>query len=91
MILNAAQKKTMKEFWQNYIDSDYSKVIFIDKCAFKGGKQRSRKWWSDKVNYKILSIKLKYKINVWDGICLIAKISLRFFYENMNTELYGDI
>ena len=28
-ILNAAQKKTKTEFCQNYIDSDYSKMIFI--------------------------------------------------------------
>ena len=30
-------------------------------------------------------------MNVWGGICLIGKISLRFFNENMNTELYVDI
>ena len=41
MILNAAQKKTRKEFCQNYIDSDYSKMIFIDECVFIGGKKEA--------------------------------------------------
>ena len=91
MILNAAQKKTRKEFCQNYIDSDYSKIIFIDECVFKGGKQRSRKWWSDEENYRISSIKLKCKVNEWRWICLNGKISLRFFNEDMNTDLYLDI
>ena len=91
MILNAAQKKTRKEFCQNYIDSDYSKMIFIDECVFKGGKQRSQKWWSDEENYRISSIKPKCKVNVWEGICLNGKISLRFFNENMNTDSYLDI
>ena len=35
MILNADQKKTRKEFCQNYIDSDYSQKIFIDECVLK--------------------------------------------------------
>ena len=91
MILNAAQKKTRKEFCQNYIDSDYSKMIFIDECVFKGGKQRSRKWWSDEENYRISAIKPKCKVNVWGGISLNWNISLRFFNENMNTDLYLDI
>ena len=78
IILNTAQKKTRKEFCQNYIDSDYSKMIFIDECVFKGGKQSSRKWWSDEENYRISSIKPKCKVNVWRGICLNGKISLRF-------------
>ena len=37
MLLNDVQKKARKEFFQNYINSDYSKMIFIDECAFKGG------------------------------------------------------
>ena len=32
MIVDEAQRKTMKEFSQNYIDSDYSKMIFTDVC-----------------------------------------------------------
>ena len=39
MLLSDVQKKARKEFWQNYIDSDYSKMIFTDECVFKGGKQ----------------------------------------------------
>ena len=42
MLLNDIQKKARKEFCQNYIDSDYSKMIFTDKCVFKGEKQGSR-------------------------------------------------
>ena len=61
-------------------------MIFIDECVFKGGKQRSRKWWSNEENYRISSIKPKCKANVWEGICLNGKISLRFFNENMNTD-----
>ena len=30
-------------------------------------------------------------MNVWREICLNAKISLRFFNENINTKLYVDI
>ena len=52
MLLNDVQKKARKEFCQNYIDSDYSKMIFTDECVFKGGKQRSRKWCSDQESIK---------------------------------------
>ena len=44
-----------------------------------------------KKNYRISSIKPKCKVNVWGGICLNGKISLRFLNENMNTDLYLDI
>ena len=91
MILNADQKKMRKEFCQNYIDSDYSKIIFIDECVFNGGKQRSQNWWSDEENYRISSIKPKCKVNVWRRICLNGKISLRFFNEKINTDLYINI
>ena len=40
---NDVQKKVRKEFWWNYIDSDYSKIIFTDEYAFKGWKQWSIK------------------------------------------------
>ena len=30
-------------------------------------------------------------MNVWGGICLNGKISLRFFNENMSTDLFIDI
>ena len=59
MLLNDVQKKVRKEFCQNYIDSDYFKMIFTDECVFKGGKQRSRKWCSDQENYKVSSMKPK--------------------------------
>ena len=52
--------------------------LYIDECVFKGGKQRSRKWWSDEENYWISFIKPKFKVNLWNGICLNGKISLRF-------------
>ena len=51
MFLNDVQKKARKEFCQNFIDSNYSKMIFTDECVFKGGKQRSRKWCSDQESY----------------------------------------
>ena len=35
MLLNDVQKKARKEFCQNYIDSDYFKMIFIDECVLK--------------------------------------------------------
>ena len=88
MLLNDVQKKARKEFCQNYIDSDYSKMIFTDECVFKGGKQRSRKWCSDQESYKVSSMKPKWKVNVWGGIWLNGKISLKFFNENMTSELY---
>ena len=75
MLLNDVQKKARKEFCQNYIDSDYSKMIFTDECVFKGGKQRSRKWCSDQESYKVSSMKPKWKVNVWGGIWLNGKIS----------------
>ena len=28
-------------------------MIFTDKCVFKGGKQRNRKWCSDQERYKV--------------------------------------
>ena len=31
-------------------------MVFIDECAFKEGKQRSREWWSNEENYRISSI-----------------------------------
>ena len=75
MFLNDVQKKARKEFFQNYIDSDYSKMIFTDECVFKGVKQRNRKLCSDQVSYKVSSMKLKWKVNVWGGICSNGKIS----------------
>ena len=68
-------KKSRKEFCRNYIDSDYSKMKFTDECVFKAEKQRSRKWCSDQENYKVLSMRLKWKVNVWCGILLNGKIS----------------
>ena len=91
MLLNTNQKKTRIEFSQNYIDSDYTKMIFTDECVFKGGKQRWRKWCSDEEKYKISAMKPKWKVNVWGGIWLNGKVSLRFFNENMNTDLYINI
>ena len=35
MLLNDVQKKARKEFCQNYIDSDYFKMIFTDECVLK--------------------------------------------------------
>ena len=88
MLLNTNQKKERIEFSQNYIDSDYTKMIFTDECVFKGGKQRWRKWCSNEEKYKISAMKPKWKVNVWGGIWLNGKVSLRFFNENMNTDLY---
>ena len=79
MLLNTNQKKKRIEFSQNYIDSDYTKMIFTDECVFKGGKQRWRKWCSDEEKYKISAMKPKWKVNVWGGIWLNGKVSLRFF------------
>ena len=62
MLLNDVQKIARKELYQNYIDSDYSKMIFTDECIFKGGKQRSRKLYSDQVSYKVSSMKPKLKV-----------------------------
>ena len=78
MLLNTNQKKTRIEFSQNYIDSDYTKMIFTDECVFKGGKQRWRKWCSDEEKYKISAMKPKWKVNVWGGIWLNGKVSLSF-------------
>ena len=91
MLLNTNQKKTRIEFSQNYIDSDHTKMIFTDECVLKGGKQRWRKWCSDEEKYKISAMKPKWKVNVWGGIWLNGKVSLRFFNENMNTDLYINI
>ena len=91
MLLNTNQKKARIEFSQNYIDHDYTKMIFTDECVFKGGKQRWRKWCSDEEKYKISAMKPKWKVNVWGGIWLNGKVSLRFFNENMNTDLYINI
>ena len=33
-------------------------------------------------------MKPKWKVNVWGGIWLNGKVSLKFFNENMNTDLY---
>ena len=68
MLLNDVQKKARKELCQNYIDLDYSKMIFTDKCVLKGGKQRSKKWCSDQESNKVSSMKPKWKVNVWGGI-----------------------
>ena len=38
MLLNLEQKKVSEDFCQKYLDSDYTKIIFTDKCVFKGGK-----------------------------------------------------
>ena len=42
MLLNDVEKKARKESCQNYIDSDYFKMIFTDECVFKCRKHRSR-------------------------------------------------
>ena len=34
MLLNTNQMKKRKEFSQNYIESDYTKMMFIYKCFF---------------------------------------------------------
>ena len=91
MLLNTNQKKTRIEFSQNYIDSDYTKMIFTDECVFKGVKQRWRKWCSDEEKYKISAMKPKWKVNIRGGIWLNGKVSLRFYNENMNTDLYINI
>ena len=78
MHLNDVQKEARKKFCQNYINFDYSKMVFTDECVFKGGKQISRKWCSDQESYKVLSMKSKWKVNVWGGIWLNGKISLHF-------------
>ena len=88
MLLNTNQKKARIEFSQNYIDSDYTKMICIDECVFKCGKQRLRKWCSDEVKYKISAMKPKLKVNVWGGIWLNGKVSWRFLNENMNTDIH---
>ena len=88
MLLNSAQKKVREDFCQKYLDSDYTKMIFTDECVFKGGKQRCRKWCSSQEKYIISTMKPKCKVNVWGGISLNGKISLYFFNENMNTDLY---
>ena len=64
MLLNKNQKKARIEFSQNYIDSDYTKMIFTEECVFKGGKRRWRKWCSDEEKYKISAMKPKWKVNV---------------------------
>ena len=61
MLLNTNQKKARIEFSQNYIDSDYTKMIFTDECVFKGGKQRWRKWCSNEEKYKIKQWNLSEK------------------------------
>ena len=63
MLLNNIQKKARKEFCQNYIELDYSKIILTDECVFKCVKQRSRKWWSDQESSKVSSMKPKWKVN----------------------------
>ena len=35
MFLDTNQKKARKEFSQNYIDSDYTKMVFTDGCVLK--------------------------------------------------------
>ena len=32
---------TKEEFYQNYIDSGFSKIIFINECVFIGRKQNA--------------------------------------------------
>ena len=64
MLLDTNQKKARIEFSQNYIDSDYTKMIFTDECVFKDDKQRWRKWCSDEEKYKISALKPKWKVNV---------------------------
>ena len=83
-----SRRKQERKFCQNYIDSDYSKMIFTDECVFKGGKQRSRKWCSDQESNKVSSMKPKWKVNVWSGILLNGKISFKKINENMTSELY---
>ena len=48
----------------------------------------SRKW---KKKYVTSATKPKCKVNAWDGISIKGKISLYFFTENMNSELYINI
>ena len=64
MLLNYVQKILRKDFCQNYINSDSSKMIFMDEYVFKVGKQRSRKWCSDHESYKVSSMNPKWKVNV---------------------------
>ena len=75
MLLNDVKKNARKKFRQNYINSDYSKIIFTDECVFYGGKQRSRKLCFDQESYKVSFTMQEWKVNIWGGIWLNGKIS----------------
>ena len=49
---------------------------------------RSRKWNPESKKYVISAMKLKCKVNAWDGVSINRKISFYFFTKNMNSELY---
>ena len=51
---------------------------------------RSRKWTLEIKNV-ISAMKLKFKVNAWCGFSINGKISLYFFNETINHEVYINI
>ena len=70
------------------MEEDWSKYILTDEVVFKGGRMRSRKWTPESENYDISAMKSKCKVNAWGSIRINGKISLCFFTENINSDLY---
>ena len=65
--------RRQKKVQPNYIDSDYTKMVFTDECDFKGGKQACRRLCTDEEKYIISTVKPKWKVNAWVPFGLIEK------------------